>query len=126
VSRRYRKKLCEESRWVGSPANRQKVDQLDEQSSFTVAGVTDDAREIAQAGQKAIVPYAQQRSAGHIANARRFHHDSSGAAASEALVPVEHIGSDQTLFARAPRNHGGNPGPLRQLDRSDLYRREQP
>src|ERR1700734_630354 len=58
VPGRYGEKLREESRRCRPPADWQKVDQLDEQPRFTVAGVTDDAYQIAQAGQETLVPYA--------------------------------------------------------------------
>ena len=98
-----------------------KVDDLDEQPRRAVARLAHDAHEVAQSGQKAIVPDAQQRAAGYVADTRRLDHDRSGAAAREALVPIEDVGGDEAVFAGPPGNHGGNPGSLRQCDRSDLY-----
>src|SRR5262249_28635715 len=106
--------------------DRQKVDQLNEQAGLATARLTHQAYELTQARQKSIMPRAQQRTARHIAYARRLDDDRTRLPLGESLVPFQHLGRDETLFAGPPRDHRRYPGSLRQSEASHLDRREQP
>ena len=91
-----------------------------------MTGIAHHPHQVAQARRKADrVQCAEAVRWAHRGSRVAFDHNGAGTAARKALIPVEHVGCHQTVFAGAPRNHSGNPGPLRQRDRSHLDRREQ-
>ena len=93
-------------------ADRQEVDQLDEEARLAVARLAHHAHELAQSGEEAVVADAQQRAAGHVADAGRLDHECPGTPAREAAIPVEHLGGDEAVLGRAPRHHRRHPGAL--------------
>ena len=108
---------------LGTAADGEEIDQLNEQARAPLACCSDRLDQAAQSGQEAVVPDAQQRPARHIANAGRLHHDRARHAAGEALVPGDHLVGDIAFLGRPPRHHGGNPGPLGEAHRTDVDRR---
>jgi hypothetical protein len=105
-----------------SPADGEKVDQLNEEPGAAAARRAHRARESAQTLDVTVVADPQQRSARHVANAGRLDDDSAGPAARETLVPGDDRVVDEAVLGRTPGHHSGNPGPLRQDATADLYR----
>ena len=120
------KKALEEFLRLGTAADGQKIDQLDEQAR---AAFTRPPHRLDQAGkarQEAVMADAKQRSARHVANAGRLDHDRARHPPGEALVPVDDVFGDVALLGRPPRHHGWNPGPLQERYRTDIDGRKQP
>ncbi|HEY3720258.1 MAG TPA: hypothetical protein VGL41_08970 [Roseiarcus sp.] len=105
-----------------SPADGEKVDQLNEEPGAAAARRAHRARESAQTLDVTVVADPQQRSARHVANAGRLDDYSAGPAARETLVPGDDRVVDEAVLGRTPGHHSGNPGPLRQDATADLYR----
>ena len=78
-----------------------------------------------EAGEKAVVADAQQRTAGDVANAGRLDDDRARATARETLVPGDDVVGDEAVLGRAPGHHRGNPGALLDLEPPDFERRKQ-
>jgi hypothetical protein len=110
---------------VRTAADAQEVDYLDEQPRGTATGTANGICQLTQAGNEPVVADAQQGTAGNFADAGGFHHDGAGASTGKAAVPFEYLGSDVTVGAGAPGNHGGHPGALWQGKPAHLHRREQ-
>jgi len=110
---------------LGPPADRQKVDQLDEQLGVAGAVLAHRLDQPAQPGQESVVADAQQRPARHVPDAGRLDHDRAGPAAREPGVPVDHVVGRETVVGGAPRHHRGDPAALLERQRTDRDRREQ-
>jgi hypothetical protein len=97
-------------------ADPEEIDDLDEQPSPAAARLTDGARQLGQAGDEAVVPDPEERSAWNVPDAGGLDHQRPGLAPRETLVPRQNFRRDQPVVGRAPRHHGRNPGSLRQLE----------
>src|SRR5580704_14049819 len=102
MARRYLEELSEVARRYGATPDGQKVDQLNEQPCSPTAGAAHHLRQLAQAGRKAIMPSAQQRSTRYVTDARGLDDECSRAPAREALVPLQHLRRDDAVLARTP------------------------
>src|SRR6516164_4569359 len=118
-------KAREELFRIGPPADRQEIDQLNEEAGVALAGLPHAVDQPAQAGQKAVVADAQQRAARDVADAGRLDHDRARAAARKALVPVDDLVGDVAFLGRPPRHHRRNPGALLEPGWTDHNWREQ-
>ena len=65
-------------------------------------------------GTKRSCEEAQQRAAGHVADAGRLQHDHARAALRVAQVDLAHGVGDEAVLGAAPRHHGGQPDAVRQ------------
>ncbi len=97
VRRSDAQKFGEEARGVWATPDRQEVDQLDEQPRLPVARVANDADQLLETRQKAIVTDAQQRAARHVADAGRLDHHGCRPTFGEAAVPIDHITGDEAV-----------------------------
>src|SRR5260370_1933729 len=68
---------------------RQKVDDLNEQLCLTLARLADCFDELLQSGNKAVIPDAQQRAAGNVADSRRLDDQGGRLALRKTTIPVE-------------------------------------
>src|SRR5258706_10329697 len=107
-----RQKTPEKFVRLRAPPNRQKIDDLDEESRLAAAGASHASNQLGEPGQEAIVTDSQERSARNVSNPGGFDHQRARAAARETLVPIEHVFGHEALFGRAPRHHRRNPGSM--------------
>ena len=121
----YPQKPLEEFFRFGTAADTEEIDDLDEDPRMPLAGAAYRFNQFAQAGDVAVVTDAQQRPAGDVAYARCFDDYRPGASTRKALVPLQHVCSDNTVFVRAPRHHRRHPGALLQFERADARRAEE-
>ena len=121
---RHTQELLEELVALRPPADRQKVDDLDQQLRMPAACLAYCIGQAFEAGKKTIMPDAQQRPARHVANSSRLDDDGARPPARETAVPVDDIVGDIAVVRRAPRHHRRHPGALLQLQRADPDRRE--
>ena len=110
---------------LGSAADVEKVNDLDQRTGLALAFMVDGLHQALQAFNIAVMANAQQRAAGHIADAGGFDHDGARSTARKAAVPLQHILGHPAFIVGAPRHHGRHPGAMRQGQRTDLDRAEQ-
>src|SRR5436190_2393249 len=115
------KELCR----FGPSFYREKVDDLNEELSLSLAGFADSLDQPFQPRQKTIMSNAKQRPTGNVAHAGGFDDQLRGPAYREAPVPVKIVLSDKSLLGRSPGDHGGHPGAARELQRAQLDRLKQ-
>ena len=113
-------KLCA----LGATADRQEVDQLNEQLGAPRTGFANCRREPLQARNESIMSDPQERTARHIANSSGLHHDRARTPRGEAAIPFHHIVGHKAVFGRAPGDHGGHPGALIKRQIADAQRRK--
>src|SRR3954466_7850548 len=125
MPRRDRQELPKVTRRHRPSSDRQKINQLNEQSRVATAGFTYHANEVPKSRQKSVVASAEQGAAGDISDACGLNDDGSWPPTRKALVPFENLRSDKPVLPRPPWHHGRNPGALRQLQRTDTHRGEE-
>ena len=87
-------KALEELLRLGTAADSEEIDQLNEQARAAFTGPPHCLDQPGEAWQEAIMADAQERSARHVADAGRLDHDRARHAACEALVPVDDLLGD--------------------------------
>ena len=120
---RHAQEAVEKLLGIGPAADGQEIDALDEEFGLPFARPVHRVGQFPQAGDEAVVANTQQRARGYVADTRRLDHDGAGPALGKALVPVEHVISDEALLVGAPRHHGRHPGALGQRQGSHLHGR---
>ena len=119
--RRDRQKSLEKLPRIGTPAHRQKIDELNEEARLAGARAPHRLDQTGQPRDEPIIADAQQRPARHLPDARGLDHDGARPASGEALVPVEHLRSDQPVLGGPPRDHGGHPGALPEHEAANAH-----
>src|SRR6185369_2348366 len=105
MARRDCQKLREIPRRIGPAPDGQKIDDLNEEPRAFFARLAHHTDELAQPGQKAVVTDTQQWFAGHVLNTGGFDDEGAGPVVREALVLVEDLRGNDTVFACAPRHY---------------------
>src|SRR4051812_30136013 len=108
MPRRDRQELPKVTRRHRPSPDRQKINQLNEQSRVATTGFTYHANEVPEPRKKSVVARAEQGAAGHISDARGLDDNGPRLPTRKALVPFENFGSDKPVLARPPWHHGGN------------------
>ena len=108
-----------------TPANIEKVDQLNQKTRLSPTGFSYRVDKPSEALDITIILDAEQWAAGYISYPRGLHNDGTGFTLRKARIPVNDVLRDLPRFIRSPRNHGGYPSSLLQLSRSHSYRGEQ-
>ena len=110
---------------LGAAADVEKVNDLDQCTGLALAFAVDGLHQTLQAFDIAVMANAQQRAAGHIADAGGFDHDGARSTARKAAIPLQHIFGHPAFIVGAPWHHGRHPGALQQGQRTDMDRAEQ-
>ena len=97
-------------------ADGQEVDDLDEKAGPPAARPAHGLDQLPKAGEEAVVPDPQERSARHVADPGRLDDDRPRLSGRETLVPGEHLRGDEPLVRSPPGHHRRHPGPLGELD----------
>jgi hypothetical protein len=123
---RDREKTLEEFVRIRTPANGQKIDELDEESRLSRARAADRLDQRSEPREEPRIADPQKRPARDVANAGGLDDQGTRAAPGKALIPGEHVGRDQAIVGRAPRDHRRNPCPLAERLRTHRNRLEEP
>jgi hypothetical protein len=110
---------------AGTPADREEVDDLDEQLRASAARAAHGVDQLRQSRDEAIVADAQQRTARNVTHAGGLDDERRRLSLSEALVPAEHAGRNEAVVSRPPRHHRRHPRPVGQLQPSHVERTEE-
>jgi hypothetical protein len=90
-------------------ADRQEVNQLDEQLRCPTAFLAHTIHQCLEATDIAVVANAQQRARRHVAHTGCLDHDGRRFATGKAAIPVKHVLRNLAIFGCAPRHHGRHP-----------------
>src|SRR5262245_51376101 len=110
--------------WLRTPADPQKIDDLDEQSGVATARPSHRLHQFGEARDESVVTYPEQRAASNIPDPCRLDNDGARPASSEAVIPGQHLRCDVSLFSSAPGHHSRDPGALLERKGSDAHRTE--
>ena len=124
--RRQGQVALEKGARLGPATDAQEVDQLHEQARVATAGLVHGAGQATQPVDMAVVPDAQQRAAGHVADPGGLDDDGTGPAAGETRIPLHDILGDLALLVGAPGHHRRHPGAVAQRQGPDTDGAEQP
>ena len=110
---------------VGPPADRQKIDQLDKQTSLTAAGLPHRRSQLLQALHVAVVGNAQQGSTGNITDTGRFNDNGTRPSLGKTPIPIQYLGGHFAHLIGTPGHHGRYPGALTKGQVAHLNRGKQ-
>src|SRR4030095_906373 len=97
---------AEESTRLGPPADRDEVEDLNEEPGPALAPLAHRLDERAKPRHEPVVTDAEQRAARDVANARRLDDEDAGLSLGEPGVPLENLRRDQAVGGGAPGHHG--------------------
>ena len=104
-----REKAIKIFRRVGSPFDRQEINNLNEKFRMTFAGCTDCFDKFLQPWKKTVVSDAQQRAAGNVPYAGCFDDQRGRTTLCKSSIPIKVVLGYKTIFSGSPWDHCRHP-----------------